>query len=77
MVRNGLVCHNAPVTLLGVKGSSSYKFLGFSHNLIHEKEDFDFCDNIGLKWHNPQNNEEVKQAVLEAYHSERPAYIRL
>ena len=77
MVRNGVVCHNAPVTILGVKGSTSYKFLGFSHNLIHEKEDFNFCDNIGLKWHNPQSNEEVKQAVLESYHSGKPSYIRL
>lgn len=77
MVRNGIVCHNAPVTLLGVKGSSSYKFLGFSHNLLHDKEDFNFCDNIGLKWHNPQSNEEVRKAVLESYQSNKPSYIRL
>ena len=77
MVRNGVVCHNAPVTILGVKGSSSYKFLGFSHNLLHDKEDFNFCDNIGLAWKNPQNNDEVKQAVLDSYHSDKPSYIRL
>lgn len=77
MVRNGIVCHNAPVTLLGVKGSSSYKFLGFSHNLLHDQEDFDFCDNIGLAWKNPQSNEEVRQAVLDSYNSEKPNYIRL
>lgn len=77
MIRNGLVCHNAPVTVLGVKGSTSYKFLGFSHNLLHDKEDFNFCDNIGLKWHNPQSNEEVKQAVIESYNSNKPSYIRL
>lgn len=77
MVRNGIVCHKAPVTILGVKGSSSYKFLGFSHNLIHDKEDFNFCDNIGLKWYDPQDNEQVKQAVLESYNSNQGAYIRL
>lgn len=77
MVRNGIVCHKAPVTLLGVKGSSSYKFLGFSHNLLHDKEDFNFCDNIGLKWYHPQSNEEVKDAVLESYESGKPSYIRL
>ncbi len=77
MVRNGLVCHDVPVVLLGVKGSSSYKFLGFSHNLLHDKEDFNFCDNIGLKWFNPQNNEDVKRDVLEAYQSKKPSYIRL
>ena len=77
MVRNGVVCHNAPVTILGVKGSTSYKFLGFSHNLLHDKEDFNFCDNIGLKWYNPQNNEDVENAVLESYNSGKPSYIRL
>lgn len=77
MVRNGIVCHKAPVTLLGVKGSSSYKFLGFSHNLLHDKEDTNFCDNIGLKWFLPQTNEEVREAVLKTYEAEEPAYIRL
>lgn len=77
MVRNAIVCHNAPVTLLGVKGSSSYKFLGFSHNLLHDEEDFKFCENIGLAWKNPKNNQEVRQAVLESYHSDKPSYIRL
>lgn len=77
MVRNAIVCHNAPVTLLGVKGSSSYKFLGFSHNLLHENEDFDFCDNIGLKSYNPQTNEEVRWAVLDGYQLKKANYIRL
>lgn len=77
MVRNGVVCHNAPVTILGVKGSSSYKFLGFSHNLLHETEDIDFCDNIGLSWHRPQTNEAVRSAVLACYNSDHPNYIRL
>lgn len=77
MVRNGIVGHDVPVTLLGVKGSSSYKFLGFSHNLLHETEDFDFCDNIGLKCRNPQSNEEVRNAVLESYQEQKGNYIRL
>ena len=77
MVRNGLVGHNVPVTLLGVKGSSGYRFLGFSHNLLHDKEDFNFCENIGLEWNHPQTNEEVRDAVLSAYIGGRPRYIRL
>ncbi len=77
MVRNAIVCHNAPVTLLGVKGSSSYKFLGFSHNLLHEDEDFDFCDNIFLRWWNPKTNDEVRMAVLASYELKKPVYIRL
>jgi transketolase len=77
MVRNSVVCHNAPVVLLGVKGSSSYKFLGFSHNLLHDKEDINFCDNIGLSWHIPTSNFGVATAVNGAYFSNKPAYIRL
>lgn len=77
MVRNAIVCHNAPVTILGVKGSSSYKFLGFSHNLLHEYEDIDFCKNIGLTWHTPMTNEQVKECVLSSYKSVKPSYIRL
>ncbi len=75
MVRNGVVCHNAPVTIIGVKGSSSYKFLGFSHNLLHEDEDIDFCKNIGLNSCVPQSNEEVKSIILGS--GKEPLYIRL
>lgn len=77
MVRNGIVCHKVPVTLLGVKGSSSYKFLGFSHNLLHDKEDINFCENIGLKWYLPQTNEEVRETILKTYEKREPVYIRL
>lgn len=77
MVRNAIVCHRAPVTILGVKGSDSYKFLGFSHNLLHAKEDFNFCDNIGLTWFNPQSNEDVRRILLASYPNNEPIYIRL
>lgn len=77
MVRNAIVCHNAPVTLIGVKGSTSYKFLGFSHNLLHEQEDFKFCDNIGLNWYAPTDNEAVVLSIMQSYASKKPAYIRL
>lgn len=76
-VRNAIVCHHAPVTILGVKGSSSYKFLGFSHNLLHDQEDTNFCDNIGLKWAKPENNEQVRQVLLEQYKDPKPLYVRL
>ena len=77
MVRNGIVHHKANVKLLGVKGSEKYKFLGFSHNLDNDKEDFNACDNVGLAWKNPRTNEEVRKAVLETYKSDSPYYIRL
>ena len=77
MVRNGIVNHNVNVKLVGVKGSDKYKFLGFSHNLMHEKEDFNFCDNIGLKWHDPKDNKETEEVIKETYKEEKACYIRL
>lgn len=77
MVRNAIVKHNANVKILGVKGSEKYKMLGFSHNLSHEKEDTNVCDNIGLKWENPQTNEEVRQVILRNYQLNEPVYTRL
>ena len=76
MVRNGIVHHNANVKLLGVKGSSSYKFLGFSHNMTDDEEDIKTCENLKLKCHIPQL-EEVKKTILESYYSDKPAYTRL
>lgn len=77
MVRNGIVHHNANVKLLGVKGSSSYKFLGFSHNMTHENEDSEACEALGLHWYIPESPEEVRKRILRTYEIEQPAYIRL
>lgn len=77
MVRNGIVHHKANVKLLGVKGSESYKFLGFSHNMTTPTEDFDACDNLGLEWRWPQENRAVREVILETYKSEKACYIRL
>src|SRR3990167_6046576 len=74
MVRNGVVMHKANVKLIGVKGSEKYKFLGFSHNLLHETEDTDFCDNIGLDWFVPEIDD-VEGIINETYKSNKPAYI--
>lgn len=76
-VRNAIVFHKAPVTLLGVKGGSAYKFLGTGHNLLHETEDIDFCKNIGLEAHVPTTNEEVRDTIIKCYQSEKPNYVRL
>ncbi len=77
MVRNSVVCHKAPVVLLGVKGSSAYKFLGFSHNLLHDKEDTNFCDNIGLDWITPSDCDQVKKSIEHVSTQDKPFYIRL
>ena len=77
MVRNGIVNHHANVKLLGVKGSSSYKFLGFSHNMTSDTEDTDACKNLGLDSFVPKSNEEVRETILSTYNSSKAAYIRL
>lgn len=77
MVRNGIVCHKANVKLIGVKGSAAYKFLGFSHNLLREKEDVAACKNMGLDWRLPQNTEEVAEIIRATYEEKKPVYIRL
>lgn len=77
MVRNAVCLHNANVKIIGVKGSEKYKFLGFSHNLLHNKEDISFCENIGLKWYIPKTNREVREVILETYKINSPCYIRL
>ena len=77
MVRNAIVNHKANVKLIGVKGSASYRFLGFSHNLLHEEEDINVCKNIGLKYYIPQSLDEVRNAVLKSYKDKEATYIRL
>lgn len=76
MIRNCVVNHNANVKLIGVKGSEKYKFLGKSHNLLHEQEDTNFCQNINLDWITP-NASDVSEATKYMYDSDSPYYMRL
>lgn len=76
MVRNGIAMHKAPVTLLGVKGSEKYKFLGFSHNMLFDNEDTYHLEKY-IDCYTPQNTEEVRKDLMGAYANGRPAYIRL
>ncbi len=76
-VRNAVCLHQANVKIIGVKGSTSYRFLGFSHNLIHEEEDINVCKNIGLNYYLPQSLSEVKDAIIKSYNDPKAAYIRL
>lgn len=76
MVRNCVVNHNADVKLIGVKGSEKYKFLGFSHNMIHEREDFEFCRNMGLDFYGTEP-ESVRRVITNTYKQTKPYYIRL
>ncbi len=76
-VRNAVCLHNANVKIIGVKGSTSYRFLGFSHNLVHEEEDINICKNMGLKYYTPRSLLEVKDAIIKSYNDQKAAYIRL
>ena len=57
--------------------STSYRFLGFSHNLVHEEEDINVCKNIGLDYYIPQSPPEVKDVMIKSYNDQKAAYIRL
>lgn len=76
MVRNMVALHKAPVTILGVKGSSSYKFLGFSHNMIFENEDTYHLEKY-IDCYTPQTNAEVWDVLGTAYEKKKPCYVRL
>ncbi len=76
-VRNAVCLHNANVKIIGVKGSTSYHFLGFSHNLIHKEEDIKVCKNMGLNYYIPQSLSEVKDVIIKSYNDQKAAYIRL
>ena len=78
MVRNAVCLHNANVKLIGVKGSTSYKFLGFSHNLIAENEEIKVLEHLpNLKSFIIDNPEEVRKIILETYKINSPCYIRI
>ena len=78
MVRNAICLHNANVKLIGVKGSEKYKFLGFSHNLIDEKEDIKVLEHLpNIKSYILTDPEKVRDVILETYKSNSPCYIRL
>ena len=77
-LRNAVCMHKAPVTILGVEGSSKYSFLGFSHNLLRENEEVDFLEKLpNMKCYLPKTEEETKQVLLESYKRNLPSYIRL
>jgi transketolase len=78
MVRNAVCLHNANVKIIGVKGSEKYKFLGFSHNLINEKEDIKALEDFpNIKTFIITDPKEVRKTIIETYKSNSPCYIRI
>ena len=77
-VRNAVCLHRANVKIMGVKGSEKYKFLGFSHNLIVDDEEFRVFSHLpDFKTYLAQKPEDVKSIIMESYASPNPCYIRL
>lgn len=80
MVRNAICYHNSNVKLIGVKGSSHYKFLGMSHNLLGSENEEDLLKNLpNIKRYyiDQENADKVREVVLKSYVEETPTYIRL
>lgn len=76
-VRNDVAYQNANVKLIGVRGKESYKFLGFSHN-IADDEDIKVLKGLpNLRRYIPDNEETLKQYMVESYNDKCPSYIRL
>lgn len=75
-VRNGIAMHKANVKLIGVKGSTGYKFLGFSHNMIFEDEDEHHLVPY-MDCYTPKTNMEVEGVIKTTYEKQVAAYIRL
>ena len=76
-LRNDVCYHNANVKVIGVKGSTHYKFLGFSHNISPDNEDIKILDHLpNLKIYTPEL-EEVREVILSSYKLQNPCYIRL
>lgn len=77
-VRNAVCLHKANVKIIGVKGSERYKFLGFSHNLIEEKEEIKILEHLpDFKSFVAKTPQEVRRVILGTYKMNSPCYVRL
>jgi transketolase len=76
-VRNDICYGNANVKLFGVAGSSSYKFLGMSHNLAPGEEEVILSTLPNIKTYAPETEEECKEKIEEEYKREGPAYFAI
>ena len=78
MIRNAVCLHKANVKIIGVKGSEKYKFLGFSHNLVNEKEDIETLKNLAdFDCFIAEKPEQVEEIILKTYKKNKPCYIRI
>ncbi len=76
-VRNDICYGKANVKLVAVKGSTSYKFYGMSHNLVEgeEKNLLKFLPNLNHFF--PLSDGELRKQINEEYSRFGPAYFSL
>lgn len=72
-IRNDVVQEKKNVKLIGVSMSG---FLGYSHNMLHDKEDINICKNIGLNYYIP-DKKSLSGVMKDTYEDKNPVYIRL
>lgn len=72
-VRNDIVQQKLNIKIIGTTHSG---FLGFSHNLLHSKEDINLCENIGLKSYKP-SLKTLEKLLIKTYNNKETCYIRL
>lgn len=73
-VKNDVAYSNMPVTLIGISAGVSYGALGSTHHSIHDIAVFRAIHNINIVI--PADNFETRHAIIAAYKSEKPLYIK-
>lgn len=73
-IRNDVVQEDNNVKLIGV---SMTGFLGYTHNLLHPKEDMWLCENIGLDYFVPKTEKQIRRIINNTYKSNKASYVRL
>jgi len=78
-LRNDVCYNNAPVKVIGVKGSVHYKFLGFSHNIVPNEDMQALALLPNIKLFEPQTTDDVKD-IMNKWHQppfDGPSYMRI
>ncbi|MBD3373492.1 transketolase family protein [candidate division KSB1 bacterium] len=73
-IKNDVCYSDVPVTLVGISAGVSYGALGSTHHSLHDFAVLRAIHNITILA--PADNHESRNAILAAYDSPSPAYIR-
>lgn len=77
-LRNLIVMPNLDVNILGVKGSAAYAFLGYSHNMVDDDEDWNLLKKLpNVRCRFPETREKAISAAEFCLTNSGPKYIRL